>query len=45
MKRYTRNEAANSLKKYTCNPFMAANTVVCSSAVLNEPLPKKQPQL
>lgn len=46
MKRYTRNEAANSMKKYACNPFLAANTVVCSSAVLNEPIPlKKPPQL
>lgn len=42
MKRYTRNGTLASVKKYACNPFMAANTVVCSSAVLNEPLPKKQ---
>lgn len=43
MKRYTRHETTNSLKKYLCNPFVTSNTVTCNSAVLNEPMALRRP--
>ena len=33
----------NGTKKYVCNPFMASKTVMCNSAVLNEPIPLRKP--